>query len=203
MQIDRKASMPALDWGGLSRRRFMKGLAAVGAVAGGLSASGCDEDMDTGADGRPLLALTAAQARTLGAVAAAIVPTQDGFPSVDEAQVVRRFDEELSFVSSSIRDDLRAALGVLEYAPPLYGHISRFSTLSPGAARDVLAGLCGSRVEILRAIGINAKILVQFFYFAHPSVWAAIGYDGPFGRMPEQISEQRRWYAQHTAGGKA
>lgn len=195
-----RAGMPALDWGGLSRRRFIKGLAAVGALAGGVGASGCGSRVEIGADGRPLLALSAAQARTLAAVAAAIVPTQRGFPGADEAQVVRRFDEELSFVSPSIRDDLRAALDVLEYAPLLYGRFSRFSALDIDGARDVLRSLCGSRVEILRAIGINAKILVQFFYFAHPSAWSAIGYDGPFGKMPEQVSEQRRWYVEHTSG---
>ncbi|MEQ1439495.1 twin-arginine translocation signal domain-containing protein [Fontimonas sp. SYSU GA230001] len=196
-------TMPALEWGGVTRRGFMKGLAAVGALAGGFAAGGCERGAQIGADGRPLLALSAAQARTLGAVAEAVIPTQPGFPDARQAEVVRRFDEELSFVSPSIRSDLQAALGVLEYAPVLYGQLSRFAALDIPARREVLQAMNTSRVELLRAVGNNAKILVQFFYFGHPSVWAAIGYDGPFGKMPEQISEQRAWYAQHTAGGPA
>lgn len=195
-----QGAMPALEWGGVTRRHFMKGLAAVGVVAGGLTTSACERGVGTGADGRPLLALSAAQARTLGAVAEAVIPTQPGFPDATQAQVVRRFDEELSFVSPSIRSDLQAALGVLEYAPFLYGHFSRFNALDIRARREVLQAMNTSRVEILRAVGNNAKILVQFFYFGHPSVWTAIGYDGPFGKLPEQTSEQRRWYAEHTTG---
>ncbi|MFA5939080.1 MAG: twin-arginine translocation signal domain-containing protein [Sinimarinibacterium sp.] len=197
------SAMPALDWGGVTRRGFMKSLAAVGAVVGGLAASGCERGTEQGADGRPLLALSAAQARTLGAVADAVIPTQPGFPSAAQADVVRRFDEELSFVAPSIQSDLQAALGVLEYAPFLYGHFSRFAALGIPARREVLQAMNTSRVEILRAVGNNAKILVQFFYFGHPSVWTAIGYDGPFGKMPEQMSEQRAWYAEHTTGGAA
>ena len=147
--------------------------------------------------------MSATQARTLAAVADAVIPTQPGFPDAAQAEVVRRFDEELSFVSPSIRSDLQAALGVLEYAPFLYGHFSRFTALDIPARREVLQAMNTSRVEILRAVGNNAKILVQFFYFGHPSVWAAIGYDGPFGKMPEQMSEQRAWYAEHTAGSGA
>lgn len=203
-RAQRSAAFDRVEWGAMSRRRFLRGAAVLGALAGaGLGASACSRGTETGSDARPLLALTAAQARTLGAVADAVVPTQPGFPDAQQAQVVRRFDEELSFVAPSIRDDLRAALGVLEYAPLLYGHFSRFSALDLAARRQVLQAMNTSRVELLRAIGSNAKILVQFFYFSHPSVWAATGYDGPFGRMPEQTSEQRAWYVQQTPGEQA
>lgn len=194
----------AIGWGGVSRRRFLRGAGALCALAGaGLGSSACSEEQAIAADGRPLLALSAREAATLAAVAAAVVPTQGGFPSADEAQVLRRFDEEVSFVAPSIRADLKAALDVLEFLPPLYGRLARFSALDLPQRRALLAQLCASRVELLRAIGTNLKILVQFFYFAHPAVWAAIGYDGPFGRMPEQDSEQRRWYAQRTTGARA
>ncbi len=194
-------AMPGLDWGGTTRRRFLRGAAALTAFAGvGLGASGCRRGDERGSDGRVLLALSAAEAQTLAAVAAAVVPTQTGFPSAAQAQVVRRFDEELSFVAESIRADIRSALDVLEYLPPLYGRLSRFSALDVEGRREILARLCASGVELLRAIGSNLRILVQFFYFAHPQTWAAIGYDGPFGRLPEQDSEQRRWYAQQSPG---
>lgn len=200
----RSGAFDRIGWGTVSRRRFLRGAGFVCAGVGvGLGASACREDHAMGLDGRPLLALDARQAATLAAVADAVVPTQPGFPTAAQAQVLRRFDEELSFVAPSIRDDLRAALDVLEFLPPLYGRLSRFSTLDAAGRRDVLTRMCSSRVELLRAVGANVKILVQFFYFAHPSVWTAIGYDGPFGRMPEQTSEQRAWYAQHTSGGRA
>ncbi|TJY65116.1 hypothetical protein E4T66_02510 [Sinimarinibacterium sp. CAU 1509] len=196
------AGVPAfseLDGWGLARRRVVRALALVPTAVGGSFALGaCSAHDAPGPDGRPLLALSAAQARTLEAVAEAVAPTAGGFPSAREAEVMRRFDEELSFVSPSIRDDLKAALGVLEYLPPLYGHFGRFSHLDRSARQALLQQMCSSRVELLRAIGGNVKILVQFFYFAHPKTWAATGYDGPFGRLPERMDDQRRWYAEHT-----
>lgn len=193
------SGMSGLHWHGLSRRRFIKGLALLPTAVGGSFVLGaCSEPQRRWRDGRALLALSVAQAQTLEAVARAALPAGGGFPDVDEAQVVRRFDEELSFVSESIRGDLQAALGVLEYVPSLYGHFGRFSALGGDAQRAVLDALCGSRIELLRAIGSNVRILVQFFYFAHPATWAATGYDGPFGHLPERLSEQRRWYAERT-----
>ncbi|SFF65446.1 hypothetical protein SAMN04488120_1184 [Fontimonas thermophila] len=189
----------AIDWTNMPRRRFLRTAGALGALAAwGLGSSGCQRALHRAGDGGLLLTLSAQEATTFAAVAAAVVPTQEGFPDIETAQVVRRFDEELSFVSPVIRADLKAALDVFEWLPPLYGHFARFSVLDRDARRTLLTQLCASRIELLRAIATNLKILAQFFYFAHPAVWNAIGYDGPFGRMPEQQSEQRAWYARQT-----
>lgn len=201
----RQPSHPPFQADGLSRRHFIRGLALLpGALGGSFLLQGCsDRSTEIGSDGRPLLALSAAQARTLQAVADAVVPGGPGFPDARTTQIVRRFDEELSFVSPSIQADLRAALGVLEFIPGAFGHFSRFSRLDLTDARAVLQAMDNSRSELLRAIGANVQLLSRFFYFAHPATWAATGYDGPFGHMPQKMSAQRLAYAARTRGEQA
>lgn len=202
--VDTASPLPSLGWGGLSRRRFLKGaLAVAGAATGGVSVTACAPEGGAGDDGRPLLFLDAGEAAIVTALAEALIPTQPGFPTAAQAQVVRRMDEELSFVGASIRDDLHAAIGALQLAPFLQGRFARFSKLDVAGRRAVLDGLARSRVETLRAVGSNLRLLVHFFYFGHPSTWAAIGYDGPFSHLPPIASEQRRHYAEKTGGGAA
>jgi len=191
--------LPGLGWGSLSRRRFLKGmLAAAGAAGAGASVTACAPGGGTGSDGRPLLFLDAGEAAIVQALGEAVIPTQKGFPTLAEAEVVRRMDEELSFVGEAIRGDLHAAIGLLQYAPVLQGRFARFTGLDPAGRREVLEKMSRSRSETLRAVATNLRLLVHFFYFGHHSTWAAIGYDGPFSHLPPIASEQRRHYAGQT-----
>lgn len=184
---------------GLSRRQFLQaGLAAGALTAGGVLAGCARGGGALGADGQPLLFLGATEAATLAALGAAVIPTQPGFPSLTEAGVIRRIDEELSFVGAALQGDMRAAFGVLEYAPFLYGRWSRYSRLDLAGRREVLKAMMASRVETLRAVGANLKILVHFFYFGAAASWRATGYDGPFSHLPPIASEQRQHYARQT-----
>ena len=192
-------SPASLDWHGLGRRRFLRALGALG--AGGMAApllSAC-----TGPDGANprLLVLSASQGATMAAIATAVVPTQAGFPTAAQAQVVQRLDEELWLSDASIQDDMRAALDVAEWLPLAYGHFSRFSRLDRSAQQALLQRWMGSGVETVRAIGTNLKLVSHFMYFGHPSTWAAIGYDGPFQKRPPILSEQRKAYALHVQQG--
>lgn len=188
-----------LQWPALTRRRLLLGMAAgLGGFGLAAGAAGCARVPGRAPDGHPLRFLDADEAALVAAVSEAVRPEQAGFPSSAEAEVVRRFDEELSFVGEALQQEMHAALAVLGAAPFLYGRFRRFARLEPAARREVLTALCRSRSETLRAVGSNLKLLVQFFYFAHPSVWAAIGYEGPYGRLPQQISEQRHFYAEAT-----
>lgn len=205
MRDDPRPPLPALDWGGLSRRRFLKAtLGALGAAAAGGAVTACSSgDGGPGPDGRPLLFLDPGEAAIIAALGDAVIPTQTGFPTLAQADVIRRMDEELSFVGPALRGDVRAAIGALEWAPFVYGRFSRFSRLDAEGRRAVLKSMMASRSEILRAVGTNLKLMVHFFYFGHPSTWAAIGYDGPFSRLPPIASEQRQWYAQRTGGARS
>ncbi|MGH8453754.1 MAG: hypothetical protein ACRESW_04305 [Nevskiales bacterium] len=193
-----------LDWHGLSRRRFLKlALATSGALglAGvGATLEGCAKHTAVGVDGRPYLFLDDGMAQAFTAFAEAVIPRQPGFPTLADAGVVRRMDEEVSFVGESIREDLCSALGLLEITPFLYGRFSRFSRLDIAGRQQIIRALLNSHVETFRAVGSNLKFLVHFFYFGHPAAWKAIHYDGPFAHLPPILSEQRLFYARQTGG---
>lgn len=193
-----------MHWAGLSRRRFLKGtLALAGAAGAAPLLGGCGAAPGVGPDGRPLLFLDAREAAVMTALGDAIIPSQPAFPGLAEAEVIRRLDEELSFVGESIGSDVHAAISVLEFAPFVYGRLGRYSRLPTTARREVLTAMMGSRSEILRAVGTNLKLMLHFFYFAHPAVWPAMGYDGPFAGMEPKPSAQRRFYARRIgADGK-
>ena len=192
-------SPSTLDWHGLGRRRVLRLLGTLGAAsvaAPVLTACSAPEGNDP-----TLLVLTPRQAATMAALAAAVVPTQQGFPSVAQAQVVQRLDEELWLSDASIQDDMRAALDVAEWLPLAYGHFSRFTRLERTAQQALLQRWMASSVETVRAIGTNLKLVSHFMYFGHPSTWAAIGYDGPFQKRAPILSEQRKAYALRVQQG--
>jgi hypothetical protein len=193
-----RSPLSEMHWPGLSRRAFLKGVLGSAAVLGtGAAVQGCSGG-GTGADGRPLLYLDESEAGILAALGEAVIPTQAGFPTLGEAEVIRRIDEELSFVDEAIQSELRAAIGVLQWTPLLYGRFSRYSRLDLEGRREILTRMMKSGSEIMRAVSANLKLLIHFFYFAHPAAWPAIGYDGPFSKLPPIASEQRQWYAQKT-----
>jgi hypothetical protein len=194
------SGLPSMSWSGLSRRRFLKSaLLVAGAGSSGLALQACAPEAATDSAGRPFMFLDRGEAALLHALGEAIVPTQAGFPTLDEAQVVRRADEEMAMSDPSVQGDLHAALAVLQWMPLAYGHGSRYTKLSLPRRRKVLQRMMRSNSEVLRAVATNLKILVHFFYFGHRASWAAIGYEGPFANLPPSISEQRGWYAQKTA----
>ncbi len=193
----------SLDWRGLRRRRFLRAM-TLGATAAvtlplGLSLSGCSGQFDAA----KLLVFSPTQARVLAAAAEAVAPTQPGFPTVAEAKVVERLDEEFWFADASVQEDLTAALSLLEWLPVAFGRFSRFSTLDRASREQFLLECMESRIEIVRAIGTNLRLLTMFFYFGHASAWPAMGYDGPFQKLPPVISEQRKHYADTVAGRAA
>ena len=193
-------SPSSLDWRGVGRRRFLKFLSAGSAGAALLPLSACAPNASAP---EQLLVLSLGQATTLAAVAEAVIPTQSGFPTVAQARVVQRMDEELWLSDTSIQDDMGAALIVMEWLPLAYGQFSRFSKLDLPARRAVLTRAMESGVETLRAVGTNLKLVSHFMYFGHAATWNAIGYDGPFQKIPPIISSQRKAYALKVQQGGA
>lgn len=202
MQSTSFKSIESLDWRGLGRRRFLRRVSALGvataALSSGLPLGGCSSH-----NGTHLLVLSPTQIAALIAVTEAIMPGQSGFPTVMETRVVERLDEELWFADASIQDDMRAALSVFEWLPLAYGHFGRYSTLPLETRRTVLQQLMNSRIETVRAIATNLRLLTMFFYFGHASSWPAIGYEGPFQKLPALFSGQRQRYADAVKGASA
>lgn len=129
-------------------------------------------------------------------LAEACVPNRPGFPDIEQAEVVKRLDEELFFVSDNISSDLKAAFYLLEMFPLAYGHLSRFSRLTVQERKQVLTAASDTQDDTLRAVIANLSAMMRWYYYGHPSTWKAIGYDGPFMNLPEKHSEQRIHYAQ-------
>jgi hypothetical protein len=129
-------------------------------------------------------------------LAEACVPNRPGFPDIEQAEVVKRLDEELFFVSDNISSDLKAAFYLLEMFPLAYGHMSRFSRLTVQERKQVLTAASDTQDDTLRAVIANLSAMMRWYYYGHPSTWKAIGYDGPYMNLPEKHSEQRIHYAQ-------
>ena len=178
-----------------SRRRFLK-LAFIG---GGsvLAAGALVRFWPRKAHGR-LLALNSYVADVVEAFAEVTLP-QNGMPDATATQIVRRLDEELTFVAEQIRSDFVAALYLVEFSPAAYGFFGRMSRLAPEKRRAFLQKAGGSGSDLVRAAVSNIRMLVMLCYYGHPASWKRIGYDGPFGGFPEKLSEQRQYYRAQVA----
>jgi hypothetical protein len=180
-----------------ARRKFLKNtLIGLGTVAG-LSAVGVGVfNTNQFADkyGK-LLVLDGHLADIVHAFAEAAMPIGNGFPSIEETQVVKRMDEELFFINENIQSDFKAVLYLVELLPFSYGKMSRFSRLSRAERIALLEETTNTDNDLTRVAVANIRMVVRLMYYGHPSTWKAIGYDGPFGNIPEVVSEQRKYYA--------
>ncbi|MFJ3054984.1 hypothetical protein [Herbaspirillum sp. NPDC087042] len=182
-----------------AKRRFLKatllglgGTAAVAAGGVGYLTLGKRYREQYG----KLLVLDGHLADIVHALAEASVPRGPLFPSIVEAEIVTRFDEELFFVSDGISSDFRTAFYLLEFLPLAKGRLSRFSRLTLEERRAFLSEACDTTDDTVRAVLYNLPAVMRWYYYGHPSAWKAIGYDGPFMGLPEKRSEQRLLYAQ-------
>eukprot|EP01032_Pedospumella_encystans_P012491 gene12491-14451_t len=108
-------------------------------------------------------------------LAEACVPNRPGFPDIEQAEVVKRLDEELFFVSDNISSDLKAAFYLLEMFPLAYGHLSRFSRLTVAERKQVLTAASDTQDDTLRAVIANLSAMMRWYYYGHPSTWKVIG----------------------------
>jgi hypothetical protein len=186
----------------LPRRRFLKLGVLGGSTLIAASQIGCTKK-DTSVDAikhEKLLVLDHKDASIIVAIAQAILPSENTFPSAGQAVLVERIDEELFFVSQSIQDDFKLALSVVNTMPVLYGYFSFYTNLSKSDRLLCFQELQHTRFDSIRAASNAARMIINLVYFSHPSTWDLIGYDGAFAKIPEQMSEQRNYYKQLTKG---
>lgn len=129
----------------------------------------------------------------------AVPPAKMGFPSAEEAEVVKRMDEEFFFSNEHIQSDFKAILYLIEAMPIANGYFSRFSRLTKEQQLEFLEKMQNTENDLYRVAIANARMTVRMMYYGHPSTWKAIGYDGPHGGVPEVISEQRLYYKKLTS----
>lgn len=166
----------------MSRRGFLARSAWVGAALGlgGLACQGGEAGYTALLpEGERPTQLAPREYAVLRAAADRIVPAASGQPGALALGVPARIDRELAFHGLPLRDDMTAALQLVEWWP-LIGRGSRFTRLD-GAAQDaVLASLAASRLAACRTAFQGIKFVTVFFAYTQEPTWPAIGYDGPW-----------------------
>jgi len=190
----------------LPRRRFLKLFATTSAyaVSSGiaLQLSGCDthtpllEKTITEQFG-PLMVFDEPQANILYALSEAYISNAKNTQQL--TGVIQRLDEELYFVSDSIREDFKLALDVMEHLPLAYGKFSRLSRLTIDQRRLFLVAIQGSGIQTIRAVANACRMAVFMTYYNQESTWSTIGYGGTFSQLPEKLSPQRQHYAKEIS----
>ncbi len=130
-----------------------------------------------------------------------VLPVQEkGMPSADEAEVVRRLDEEFYFVSEEIQEEFHLAITALQYSPFFYGYFSRFSKMHRDDRIRFLKQTESTDSDTMRAVVGNLKLVTFLAYYGHKSTWQEIGFDGPFANPSEKWSESRIYYKKTISG---
>lgn len=163
-----------------TRRAVLIGLFGGGAfvaAAGGLSWFTLGYDLRPG---ELPLAMSAKEFVVARAIVEALLPGGDGLPAGVDVGVPQRLDEELWSAPPEVTADLKAALLVVEHAPPLLGFAGRFSSLSVEARQDCLRAMLASDRDVLVQVVVAFKQMAHLFFYAVPATWGAIGYDGPW-----------------------
>lgn len=145
-----------------------------------------------------LLFFSGTEADVIRALAEIMFPPEAGFPTLEEARVVERLDEELYFTSEGIQSDFSAALLALQYLQLLTGWFARFTGLSPARRAAFLESMKLTQQDTFRAVVSNVRMLVCMVYYGHERSWPGIGYDGPFRGRGQIESETREYYRRLT-----
>lgn len=171
----------------LNRRRFLKlslaGTATVVCAGGAYRwfAGGYSSQL---AIGDQPISLSTKEFAVARAVATALFPGDAEFPSADALRLAQRLDEEIWANSDHLASDLKNGLQVFEHGPMLVGMSGRFSRMSLEDRQKCLKLYLTGSSDILRQVAGGLKMMLSFFYFAHPDVWPKIGYEGPFVSEP-------------------
>lgn len=192
-----------MDFPPLPRRRFLQaavtGAAFVAVALPGLPARAAPAAPDRHATASGiLLVLDARRAEILSAFAEATLVSGNGFPSVADAGVVARIDEELFFTDAAIRDDFLLAIDAIDLLPIAWGQFSRLRRMTAEHRRQFLDGLADTRFETVRALVNGLRMVTGLVYYAHPATGRALGCEGPHAGLPPQDREQRAYYRQAT-----
>ncbi|MCK6548243.1 gluconate 2-dehydrogenase subunit 3 family protein [Myxococcota bacterium] len=162
----------------VSRRRLLQlglGGSAVLAAGGGLRWFALGYSL---APGERAVSLGTKELAIARALVETLCPADGDLPSGVSLGVHLRFDEEAWASSASFRDDLVAALGVLEHCPPLFGRWARFTGLDLRAREEVFRRMLSSERDVLAKVAFALKQMVHAFYWAREETWPASGYDG-------------------------
>ncbi|MDP2343355.1 MAG: hypothetical protein Q8O67_20525 [Deltaproteobacteria bacterium] len=177
-----------------TRRRLL----AVGATSTALLGVGgllswLTRGYDTGPD--RAVALSNKELAIVKSVVEALFPAQGAFPSGVDVGVVSCIDEEIFSQPTSLQEDLKAAIQVLEHAPPVVGVLHRLSALPVVERARTLQLLMQRGPAVVVQCAVSLKQLASLAYYAQPRVWGAIGYDGPWVPVASPPASHARYLA--------
>ena len=118
---------------------------------------------------------------------ALVVNPDEGGPPLDPGsdEVLAAIDRALANLPADERLGARYLLWVVRWMPLIVGpRRGRLDKLARDDARAFLERLRLSKWHLLRYLFFCLKSIISLAYFAQPSTWPAIGYDGPYlGRV--------------------
>lgn len=174
----------------LSRRDLLRGtaLAAGFAALGRLrlpAAAAVAAAPETPAG---LMVLSPYEAGIMTAIGDRMVYSPDpALPRFRDTGAVATIDRALAQLDEGLRQQARWLLWAFEWGPPVFAAtLSTFSRL-PAAAQDAYLNGWATSPRQLRILAFRAlKNLSMLGYYAQPSTWRAIGYDGPWLARPAE-----------------
>ncbi len=169
---------------GQERRGFLKKgiLGGVVLALGGGTALFLRPGKEVALPPEGLLALSPREYSVVLSLASRMVPTSDGFPTVEAMRVGFNADRILTKVDDTALKEMKQLLNLFENALPnlLFGMRLAPFTQMPAAEQDaVIAEWLKSRLEIRRTGYSALRGLVLAAYFVKSETWAAVGYPGP------------------------
>ncbi len=174
-----------------TRRRLLAfGVGGTALLAGG----GLLSWLDMGyVDTTSRAALSVKEAVVVKSIIEALFPANGLFPAGVDLDVLDRIDEEIFSQPPHVASDLKAAIQLIEHAPLLLGHFHRFSALPVDRRAVVFTQLLQRGPQVVVQSAAALKQLSSLSYFGNERVWGAIGYDGPWQKMPVPPASRARW----------
>jgi hypothetical protein len=150
--------------------------------------------------GERALGLTVKEFCVVRSLVELFFPATEGLPSGVALGVHQRIDEEVWSQPQEVREELRAALHLLEHGPLLFGFPGRLSNLELPERERAFQRLLASERDVVAQAAVAFKQMAHLFYYGHPDTWKAIAYDGPWVPQPLPPESSVRYQALVAAG---
>jgi hypothetical protein len=153
--------------------------------------------------GEVALGLSVKELCVVRALVELFLPAAEGLPSGVALGVHQRIDEEVWSQPPEVREDLRAALQLLEHGPVLFGFPGRLSSLELPEREKAYQRMLVSEQDVVVQAAVALKQMAHLFYYGHPDTWEAISYDGPWVPQPLPPESSVRYQSLVASGAGA
>jgi hypothetical protein len=120
-------------------------------------------------------------------------PASGALPSGVALGVHQRIDEEVWSQPQAMREDLQAAIQLIEHGSLLLGFPGRMSSLDVATRERAFQRMLTSDQDVVVQAAVALKQMAHLFYYGHPDTWKAIGYDGPWQPRPLPAESSARY----------